>query len=94
MGMVYTENKSSADNFYHSIRIAEELGFDMVKIWCPDDLNIIEQAVEQSNIPIFIAGGNEIEEQRFVEKTKKILEKMLQDWHVEEIYLVLEIVTK
>lgn len=75
MGMVYTENKSSVDNFYHSIRIAEELGFDMVKIWCPDDLKIIEHAVEQSNIPIFIAGGNEIEEQVFVEKAKKILEK-------------------
>lgn len=75
MGMVYTENKLLDDTFFHCIRIAEELGFDMVKIWCPDNLEAIGYAVEQSNIPIFIAGGSEIEESLFVEKAKNILGK-------------------
>lgn len=74
MGMLYTENKNSDNTFLHSIRVAEELGFDMVKIWCPENLNVIKSAVKQSNIPIFIAGGGEIEQKVFLEKVKKMFE--------------------
>ncbi|MEC3885154.1 deoxyribose-phosphate aldolase [Halobacillus sp. HZG1] len=43
----------------HAVRIAGEMGADMVKVECPDNLESLPDIINSFDIPIFIAGGIE-----------------------------------
>ena len=42
---------------FKSVRIAEELGADIVKIDCPESRDIMEKIVNSIKTPVIIAGG-------------------------------------
>ncbi len=73
LGMVYVV-MNEEKNFLHSIRVAEELGFDIVKVSCPNDLSVLKKAVKISSIPILVAGGEMISEELFMKKIHEICE--------------------
>lgn len=72
LGMLYSKNMDSNDEFIHCIRVAEEIGLDMVKIWCPNNYEVVNKATKESEIPIFIAGGEYIDENQFIDRIKKL----------------------
>jgi DhnA family fructose-bisphosphate aldolase class Ia/ubiquinone/menaquinone biosynthesis C-methylase UbiE len=74
LGMLYVDNELDDFSLLHAIRVAEELGFDIVKVWRPKNVDILHRAVEQTHIPILIAGGKVENSEVFVEEAKKINE--------------------
>ena len=57
--MVYCENNSDA--LVHASRAAEELGADMIKINCLDNIELFDKIKQVVNIPIFVSGGEKTE---------------------------------
>jgi DhnA family fructose-bisphosphate aldolase class Ia len=53
----YCPSNAKISNIAHSVRIAEELGADMVKINYPGTMEEFKSIVKYSNIPVIIAGG-------------------------------------
>lgn len=72
LGMLYTREIDSDYSLLHAIRVSEELGFDMVKVSCPTNLDTLEKAVKICHIPIFIAGGESMDDNLFLEKVNGI----------------------
>ncbi len=66
---------STPESIKHGIRIAAELGADIVKIsfrW--NDVSILDTIIKDSPIPVIIAGGELVEDDdEFIEKTKEIM---------------------
>ena len=60
----------------HAVRIAEELGADVVKISHIDDMVALNQIVRTAQVPIVIAGGTRYsDEDALCKKTKEIMEQ-------------------
>jgi len=64
LAMMYINNPEmdqyDADNIAHLVKIAEDLGADIVKINCPSDPNALQNICDYSNIPVVISGGPKI----------------------------------
>lgn len=77
LGMVYITSKLGVKEdvlISHNIRIAQELGFDMVKISCPQNINCLKEIKNCSNIPIIISGGEKDESNIVIRKVKEAIE--------------------
>lgn len=65
MAMVYVQNHVlDAVTLRHSIRVAEELGADLVKIPMPDQIESLENLLCHVNIPVLVAGGERSSNQK------------------------------
>jgi len=50
----------SAQNVGHAVRVAEELGSDMIKTNYPNDAEAFRKIVKACSVPVFIAGGEKV----------------------------------
>lgn len=65
MAMVYVQNHIlDAQTLRHAMRVAEELGADLVKIPMPEQAGFLENLVSHVNIPVLVAGGERSENQK------------------------------
>ena len=59
--MIYPRGKDidsfSAQNVGHAVRVAEELGSDMIKTNYPGDPEAFRRIVKACSVPVFVAGG-------------------------------------
>lgn len=80
LAMMYVRNNKNEtildmSKITHSVRIATELGADIVKIPFPENYENLQYIVKTSLIPIVVAGGHEIlDDRRLCTKTKLIIE--------------------
>ena len=58
LAMIYShKNPTSKVNLQHAVRLAEELGADIVKVNCPRNIKEIDELISCVRIPVIIAGG-------------------------------------
>lgn len=57
----------------HSVRIAAELGADIVKVGANWDPNQLKNVADSALVPIVVAGGELLDLKTFIESTKKII---------------------
>lgn len=62
--------RSGIGAYAHACRIAEELGADVIKIFLPENEEIIRMCKQTVNIPIITAGGDVLDEQSLVSRVK------------------------
>ncbi len=79
LAMMYVktdDNKVIIDEqrLIHAIRIAVELGADIVKIPYVEDLNTMETIIASTHIPIIVAGGKRTSDDIILEKANKIMD--------------------
>ncbi len=64
LAMVYPRGKGidsfSPQNVGHAVRVAEELGSDMIKTNYPNDAAAFQKIVKACSVPVFIAGGEKV----------------------------------
>lgn len=62
MNVVKDENPESLSShgkkIAHAVRVAGELGADIVKVECPDNLDMLPEVIDSFKIPILVAGGS------------------------------------
>jgi DhnA family fructose-bisphosphate aldolase class Ia len=78
LAMMYIRNNenqdiSRIDSVKHSIRIATELGADIVKIDSNWNLDELKSIIKNALIPVVIAGGNVLKENEFYELTAELM---------------------
>lgn len=66
--------RSGNTSYAHACRIAEELGADIIKIFLPDDAEIIRKCKETVSIPIITAGGDVLDESILFERVRHYAE--------------------
>ena len=80
LAMMYVRNNDNITSLdihhiIHTVRIATELGADIVKIPFPNDELALQYIVKNSLVPIVVAGGGEIlRDEELCNKTKLIME--------------------
>ena len=80
LAMMYVRNNDNITSLdihhiIHTVRIATELGADIVKIPFPNDELALQYIVKNSMVPIVVAGGGEIlRDEELCNKTKLIME--------------------
>ena len=58
MAMIYVQNHIlDVQTLRHAMRVAEELGADLVKIPMPEQTEFLENLIGHVNIPVLVAGG-------------------------------------
>lgn len=58
LAMIYShKNPTSTVTLQHAVRLAEELGADIVKVNCPRNIKEIDELIRCVRIPVIIAGG-------------------------------------
>lgn len=62
--------RSGVKAYAHACRIAEELGADIIKIFLPEDEEIIRMCRQTVNIPIITAGGDVVDDKSLVSRVK------------------------
>lgn len=79
LAMVYVRDNNnmsinSIDRISHAVRIVTELGADIIKIPTPDNLDLLHQIVETTDIPIIVAGGERMNnDNELIVKTKTVM---------------------
>jgi class I fructose-bisphosphate aldolase len=78
LAMMYFRNNENT-TFYdeklliHSVRVAVELGADIVKVpYCKDD-DCLKNLITSSSIPIVFAGGEKCQDTELLERTQKVM---------------------
>lgn len=72
----FNVNVIDTDKIMHAVRIAVELGADMVKIAHVDDMVELNQIVQTAQIPIIVAGGTRyLNEDVLYKKTREIVDQ-------------------
>jgi predicted phospho-2-dehydro-3-deoxyheptonate aldolase len=73
LAMMYVINGTKKTEYIkHAVRIAEELGADIVKTECPGRIEDLSDVTEHVQIPVVVAGGEKMED-------PKMLLKMVND---------------
>jgi fructose-bisphosphate aldolase/2-amino-3,7-dideoxy-D-threo-hept-6-ulosonate synthase len=63
-------DEHDADNLAHAVRIAEELGADVVKTAYSGDADSFERVCQATRLPVIIAGGSRGTDQRTIEMVR------------------------
>lgn len=67
---IYDINKTLA----HAATLAADLGADLVKLSLPANADEVESIVSQCPIPIICAGGQKMEEEKFLEYVREVMQ--------------------
>lgn len=57
LAMIYDKNSTNKKTISHLIRICEEMGADMVKVEYLGSKELLQDCIEKTSLPVFIAGG-------------------------------------
>lgn len=78
LAMMYVKHDNidslKASEIIHAARVAEELGADIIKISCPEEIEAISELKNSIHLPVVISGGSKISNTKIIYQVCKALE--------------------